>query len=54
MTTPVAELPTTLAEAHALILTLVAERQAIEAENSRIASEMATLSAANADLAAVN
>ena len=54
MTTPVAELPTTLAEAHALILGLAAERAAVEAENSRIASEMATLTAANADLAAVN
>lgn len=53
MTTPVAELPTTLAEAHALILALAKERAAIEAENSRIASEMATLTAANADLAAV-
>ena len=52
--TPAAELPTTLAEAHALILTLAEERAAIEAENSRIASEMATLTAANADLAAVN
>ncbi|WFU41810.1 IS66 family transposase [Bradyrhizobium sp. CB82] len=54
MATPVAELPTTLADAHALILALAAERQAIEAENSRIASEIATLTAANADLAAVN
>jgi transposase len=54
MTTPVAELPTTLAEAHALILALAEERAAIEAENSRIASEIATLGAANADLAAVN
>lgn len=54
MTTPVAELPTTLAEAHALILALAAERQAIEAENSRVASEIATLTAANADLAAIN
>src|SRR5215813_4022538 len=54
MTTPVAELPTTLAEAHALILALAEERAAIEAENSRIASEIATLTAANADLAAVN
>jgi transposase len=54
MTTPVAELPTTLTEAHALILALAEERAAIEAENSRIASEMATLTAANADLAAVN
>jgi transposase len=54
MTTPAAELPTTLAEAHALILALAEERAAIEAENSRIASEMATLTAANADLAAVN
>jgi hypothetical protein len=54
MTTPVAELPTTLAEAHALILALAQERAAIEAENSRIASEIATISAANADLAAVN
>ena len=54
MTTPVAELPTTLAEAHALILALAEERAAIEAENSRIGSEMATLAAANADLAAVN
>src|ERR1700757_2589816 len=54
MTTPVAELPTTLAEAHALILALAEERAAIEAENSRIASEMATLTTANADLAAVN
>ena len=52
--TPAAELPTTLAEAHALILALAEERAAIEAENSRIASEMATLTAANADLAAVN
>src|SRR5947207_628455 len=54
MTTPVAELPTSLAEAHALILALAEERAAIEAENSRIASEMATLTASNADLAAVN
>jgi len=54
MTTPAAELPTTLAEAHALILALAEERAAIEAENCRIASEMATLTAANADLAAVN
>jgi transposase len=54
MTTPVPELPTTLAEAHALILALAAERQAIEAETSRIASEMANLTTANADLAAVN
>jgi transposase len=54
MTTPVAELPTTLAQAHALILALAEERAAIEAENSRIGSEMATLAAANADLAAVN
>ena len=54
MTTPVTELPTTLAEAHALILALAEERAAIEAENSRIASEMATLITANADLAAVN
>src|ERR1700752_548714 len=54
MTTPVAELPTTLAEAHALILALAEERAAIEAENSRIACEFATLTAANADLAAVN
>jgi hypothetical protein len=53
MTTPAAELPTTLAEAHALILALAAERRAIEAENSRIA-EIATLTAANADLAAIN
>jgi hypothetical protein len=30
MTTPVAELPTTLAEAHALILALAEERAAIE------------------------
>jgi transposase len=36
-----------------LILALAAERQAI-AENSRIASEIATLTAANANLAAVN
>jgi transposase len=54
MTTPVAALPTTLAEAHALILALAEERAAIEAENSRIASEIATLTATNADLAAVN
>ena len=54
MTTPAAELPTTLAEAHALILALAEERAAIAAENCRIASEMATLTAANADLAAVN
>ncbi|WP_108523311.1 IS66 family transposase [Bradyrhizobium algeriense] len=54
MTPPVAELPTTLADAHALILALAAERQAIEAENSHIVSEIATLTAANADLAAVN
>lgn len=33
---------------------VAAERQAIEATNSRIASEIATLTAANADLAAVN
>ncbi|MGL9623924.1 hypothetical protein QRQ56_38860 [Bradyrhizobium sp. U531] len=46
MTTPVAELPTTLAEAHALILALAEERGgAIEAENSRIGSEIATLTA---------
>ena len=32
MTTPAAELPTTLAEAHALILALAEERAAIEAE----------------------
>lgn len=54
MTPPVAELPTTLADAHALILALAAERQAIEAENSRIAAEIATLIAANPDLGAVN
>ncbi len=54
MTTPIAELPTTLAEAHALILALAEERAAIEAENSRIASEIARLTAANADLAAVH
>lgn len=53
MTTAVAELPTTLAEAHALILASAAERQAIEAENSRIASEIAILTATNADLAPV-
>jgi hypothetical protein len=53
MTTPVAELPTTLAEAHALILAMAEERAAIEAENSRIASEIATLTSTNADLAAV-
>ena len=46
MTTPVAELPTTLAEAHALILALAEERAAIDAENSRIGSEIATLAAA--------
>ncbi|WP_146993186.1 hypothetical protein [Bradyrhizobium macuxiense] len=40
-------------EAHALILALATERAAIEAEHSRIASEIATLTAANADLAAV-
>ena len=51
---PVTALPTPLAEAHALILALAEERAAIEAENSRIASEMATLTTANADLAAVN
>ncbi len=54
ITTPVAALPTTLAEAYALILALAEERAAIEAENSRIASEIATLTATNADLAAVN
>ena len=54
MTTPVAELPTTLAEAHALILALAKEHAAIDAKNSRIGSEIATLAAANADLAAVN
>lgn len=54
MTTPVVELPTALAEAQALILALAEERTAIEAENSRIASEIATLTAVNADLAAVN
>jgi transposase len=54
MTTPVAELPTTLAEAHALILAMAEERAAIEAENSRIASEIAALTAANGNLAAVN
>ena len=54
MTMPVAELPTTLAEAHALILAMTEERTAIEAENSRIASEMAALTAANGNLAAVN
>jgi len=43
MTTPDAELPTTLAEAHALIFALGEERAAIEAENSRIASEIAVL-----------
>jgi transposase len=47
MTTPGAELPTTLAEAHALILALAEERAAIETENSRIA-------AANANLAVIN
>ncbi len=47
MTTPVAELPTTLTEAHALILALAEERAAIEAENSRIATEIATLTAVN-------
>ena len=51
---PVAELPTTLAEAHALILAMTEERTAIEAEYSRIASEMAALTAANGNLAAVN
>jgi transposase len=54
MTTPVAELPTTLAEAHALILALSGERAAIEAENRRIVVEIAALSAANGNLAAVN
>jgi transposase len=54
MTTPVAALPTTLAEAHALILAMAEERAAIEAENSRIASESAALTAANGNLAAVN
>jgi len=54
MTMPVAELPTTLAEAHALILAMAEERAAIEAENSRIASEIAALTAANGNLAAVN
>jgi len=54
MTMPVAELPTTLAEAHALILAMTEERTAIEAENSRIASEIAALTAANGNLAAVN
>ena len=54
MTTPVAELPTTLAEAHSLILAMAEERAANEAENSRIASEIATLTVANANLAAVN
>jgi hypothetical protein len=54
MTTPVVELPTTLAEAHALILAMAEERAAIEAENSRIASEIAALTAANGNLAAVN
>src|SRR6516165_6753393 len=54
MTMPVAELPTTLAEAHALILAMTEERAAIEAENSRIASEIAALAAANGNLAAVN
>jgi hypothetical protein len=53
-TTPVAELPTTLAEAQALILALAEERAVIDAENSRIGSEIAILAAANADLAAVN
>jgi transposase len=47
MTTPVTELPTTLAEAHALIVALAEERAAIEAENSRIA-------AANTDLTAIS
>ncbi|WP_370989959.1 hypothetical protein [Bradyrhizobium sp. DN5] len=46
MTTPVAELPTTLAEARALILALAEERAAIEAVNSRMACESATLIAA--------
>jgi transposase len=43
MTMPDAELPTTLAEAHALIFALGEERAAIEAENRRIASEIAVL-----------
>ncbi|WGD51109.1 hypothetical protein QA641_37155 [Bradyrhizobium sp. CB1650] len=43
MTPLAAELPTTLAEAHALILALAAERRAIDAESSRIVSEIATL-----------
>ena len=47
MTTPSAELPPTLAEAHALILALAEERATIEAENSRIATEVADLTAVN-------
>ena len=43
MTMPVAELPTTLAKAHALILAMTEERTAIEAENSRIASELSLI-----------
>jgi hypothetical protein len=54
MTTPAAELPTTLAEAHSLILAMAEQRAAIEAENSRITSEIAALTAANGSLAAVN
>ena len=50
MTTPGAELPTTLAEAHALILALAEERVATETENSRIAPA----TAANANLAVIN
>jgi transposase len=47
MTPPAAELPTTLAEAHALIRTLTAERAAIETENSRIACRIDDLTAVN-------
>lgn len=48
VTPAVAELLTTLSQPYALILALAEERAAIEAENSRIASEIATLTAAHA------
>jgi hypothetical protein len=50
MRTPAAEVPTSLAEAPAPILALAEERAAIKTENSRIVSEMPTLTAANAIL----
>src|SRR6516165_6945018 len=47
MMTPSPELPTTLAEAHALILALAEERATIEAENSRITAAIVDLTAVN-------